>query len=161
MGSDAKLRFEDFIVPGQDEPEKKPESPPKFHPLDDYHSTRVVVFCFKCRCAGILEFRGGFDVRKAERAFNGKPVRGVCEGTICKGKNTELVPYPNLKESDRKELGIEYDMVRSAIYMVRNNIPIEEMVYPEAIMRKRQEQRQKEGGEADSGRKPDGPIIIT
>lgn len=62
----------------------------------------IPVRCSECRTAGLVEFHGGFDFKRADALGNEHAIKiAKCFG--CGRENVEAVPIPALTESDKKE----------------------------------------------------------
>ena len=70
-------------------PLKESKRPSGYIPSAEYHPTNVMGKCSRCTTVSIIEFEGGFDLKKGDRIMDGKPVIGYCYR--CR-RDTELVP---------------------------------------------------------------------
>jgi len=62
----------------------------------------VPVRCSVCKTAGLVEFHGGFDFKRADALANEHAIKiAKCFG--CGRENVEAVPIPALTETDKKE----------------------------------------------------------
>jgi len=102
------------VAPGQAVPRGH------YQPTSEYNPTMRVCRCANCKAVGLVEFRGGFNLREGDRLMEGRTIEGQC-GTCLKW--TTLKPI-KVTEAQRKEIGIMYDVQKTLEYYVERGIPI-------------------------------------
>lgn len=86
------------------------------------HAIPRAVRCSRCKRVGFAFFEGGFNVKIADKAMNGRPFRGDCG--YCAATGIELIPIPELTESDSKELRHLYNIQETLKEVAKSGIPI-------------------------------------
>ncbi len=66
---------------------------------DQYYPTMRAVRCGSCKEVGVVEFKGGLNLKEGDRLMDGKSIHGTC--MKC-GKRTEFIPLPVNDQSEAK-----------------------------------------------------------
>jgi hypothetical protein len=134
------------------------EVEPKDHyqPTREYNPTMLAAKCALCKRVGLIEFRGGFNLREGDRIMEGRPIRGTCG--IC-GKHTVLVPI-KMTEDMRKNAWVQHGIDEALRYHQETGraIPDDGIIMPKGRLEAYDKWRASPGGPA--GPSNAGTIIV-
>ena len=70
-----------------------------YQPDEQYYPTMRLVKCGSCNEVGVVEFKGGLNLKEGDRLMDGKSIYGTC--MKC-GKRAEFVPLPVNDQNEQK-----------------------------------------------------------
>jgi hypothetical protein len=125
--------------------------PSGYEATPEYHPTMVVVRCAGCRNVGVAEFVNGFNLADGDKLMQKRTTPGFC--MHCRAE-VELVPIPNLSESDSKQYKALYDIQRTLEHLAKSGQRMQSnaLIWPLARLREYQrwlEEAERERSEAD------------
>jgi hypothetical protein len=116
-------------------PHEKPADPAKKKP--NAIATPHAVRCANCKKVGLVYFEDGWNLAQSDALMEGRVIRGACG--YCNKQNAELIPIPNLTESDKKELQALYNIQETLKEAARQNWDVtpQSLLIPKARLEER------------------------